>query len=147
MRISSPRCCSAPFLPSIRCIAPLAAVRPAYAQPLEPFRIQQRAAVVSLRDPGLFFAVTSNADHGTTTVSSGAPVNEGSQDALGLALSRLRRDDGTGSGARHEGIRLSIATGSRDGLLGKLGLQNTAKLEGVCCPECRLVRLYAEEDE
>ena len=45
-----------------------------------------------------------------------------------------------------EGMRLSIATGSRDGLLGKLGLQNTAKLEGVCCPECRLVRLYAEEE-
>jgi hypothetical protein len=43
-----------------------------------------------------------------------------------------------------EGMSLSIATGKRDGLLGKIGLQNTTKLQGVCCPECGLVRLYAD---
>lgn len=46
-----------------------------------------------------------------------------------------------------ESMRLSFATGKRDGLLGKLGTKNTAKPEGVCCPECRLGRLYAEGDE
>ncbi|AEH36653.1 hypothetical protein [Halopiger xanaduensis] len=45
-----------------------------------------------------------------------------------------------------ESMRLSIATGEREGLLGKLGLKQRAKLQGVCCPECRLVRLYAEDD-
>ncbi|WP_226480087.1 hypothetical protein [Natrinema amylolyticum] len=43
-----------------------------------------------------------------------------------------------------EGMSLSIATGKRDGLLGKIGLRNTTKLQGVCCPECGLVRLYAD---
>jgi hypothetical protein len=43
-----------------------------------------------------------------------------------------------------EGMRLSITTGKRDGLLGKIGVRNTAKLRGVCCPECGLVRLYAD---
>ncbi|AGB30955.1 hypothetical protein C488_02700 [Natrinema pellirubrum DSM 15624] len=43
-----------------------------------------------------------------------------------------------------EGMRLSITTGKRNGLLGKVGVQNTAKVQGVCCPECGLVRLYAD---
>ncbi|ELZ19627.1 hypothetical protein C477_08153 [Haloterrigena salina JCM 13891] len=45
-----------------------------------------------------------------------------------------------------ESMGLSIATGEREGLLGKLGFKNRAKLQGVCCPECQLVRLYAEEE-
>ena len=45
-----------------------------------------------------------------------------------------------------ESMRLSIATGEREGLLGKLGFKNRANLRGVCCPECQLVRLYAEEE-
>ncbi|WP_339102433.1 hypothetical protein [Haloterrigena salinisoli] len=45
-----------------------------------------------------------------------------------------------------ESMGLSIATGERGGLLGKLGFKNRAKLQGVCCPECQLVRLYAEEE-
>lgn len=43
-----------------------------------------------------------------------------------------------------EGMGLSITAGKRDGLLGKIGLRNTAKLRGVCCPECGLVRPYAD---
>ncbi|OLZ40207.1 hypothetical protein A6E15_04065 [Natrinema saccharevitans] len=43
-----------------------------------------------------------------------------------------------------EGMRLSITTGKRDGLLGKVGIRNTANVQGVCCPECGLVRLYAD---
>ncbi len=43
-----------------------------------------------------------------------------------------------------EGMKPSIATGKRDGLLGKIGMRNTTKLQGVCCPECGLVRLYAD---
>ncbi|NGM68141.1 hypothetical protein G6M89_03790 [Natronolimnobius sp. AArcel1] len=44
-------------------------------------------------------------------------------------------------------MKLSIKTGTRDGLLGKLGVSNSAHLQSVCCPECRLVRLYAEDDD
>ncbi|WP_254761440.1 hypothetical protein [Natrinema marinum] len=43
-----------------------------------------------------------------------------------------------------EGMRPSIATGKREGLLGKIGFESTTKLRGVCCPECGLVRLYAD---
>ncbi|PGF17003.1 hypothetical protein CP556_13325 [Natrinema sp. CBA1119] len=43
-----------------------------------------------------------------------------------------------------ESSRLLISTGKRDGLLGTIGLENRAELQGVCCPECGLVRLYAD---
>ncbi|OVE85297.1 hypothetical protein [Natronolimnobius baerhuensis] len=46
-----------------------------------------------------------------------------------------------------EGMKLTIRTGKRDGLLGKLGVSDSARLQAVCCPECRLVRLYAEDDD
>lgn len=49
----------------------------------------------------------------------------------------VRTDDGMG---------LSIRTGERDGLLGKLGVGTMVSLGAVCCPEYGLVRLYAEED-
>lgn len=45
-----------------------------------------------------------------------------------------------------EGMKPSIATGKRDGLLGKIGFQNSTTLQGVCCPECGLVRLYASAE-
>ncbi|WP_049927945.1 hypothetical protein [Halopiger goleimassiliensis] len=45
-----------------------------------------------------------------------------------------------------EGMGLRITTGSREGLLGTLGITNSAKLRGVCCPECGLVRLYADDE-
>lgn len=45
-----------------------------------------------------------------------------------------------------ESMRLRIATGKRDGLLGKLGMKETTKLEAVCCPECGLVRTYVDPD-
>ncbi|WP_312911227.1 hypothetical protein [Natronosalvus caseinilyticus] len=44
------------------------------------------------------------------------------------------------------GYGLRIDGGKRDGVLGKLGLESTTKLEAVCCPECGLVRLYADGD-
>lgn len=49
----------------------------------------------------------------------------------------VRTDDGTG---------LSIRTGERDGVLGKLGVGTTASLVAVCCPECGPVGLYVEGD-
>lgn len=46
-----------------------------------------------------------------------------------------------------DGMGLSISTGKRDGLLGKLGVGSTATLDAVRCPECGLVRLYAESGD
>jgi hypothetical protein len=46
----------------------------------------------------------------------------------------------------NDGFGLVIDTGKRDGMLGKLGLSETASVDGVCCPECGLVRLYADLD-
>ncbi|MFC7213795.1 hypothetical protein ACFQO4_06835 [Saliphagus sp. GCM10025334] len=46
---------------------------------------------------------------------------------------------GSGYGLRIDGAK-------HDGVLGKLGLETTTKLEAVCCPECGLVRLYADGD-
>lgn len=46
-----------------------------------------------------------------------------------------------------DGFGLTINTGKREGLLGKLGVGSTTTLEGVCCPECGLVRLYADLEE
>ncbi|QSX00084.1 hypothetical protein [Haloterrigena alkaliphila] len=43
-----------------------------------------------------------------------------------------------------EGFSLTVTTGKRDGLLGKLGIGNTAGIDAVCCPECGLLRLYAD---
>ncbi|MFC4988227.1 hypothetical protein [Saliphagus infecundisoli] len=45
-----------------------------------------------------------------------------------------------------DGMKLSISTGKREGLLGKLGVGSTTSLDAVRCPECRLVRLYAAGD-
>ncbi|WP_226007652.1 hypothetical protein [Natrinema salinisoli] len=46
----------------------------------------------------------------------------------------------------NDGFGLVIDTGKRDGMLGKLGLSETASVDGVCCPECGLVRLHADLD-
>lgn len=46
-----------------------------------------------------------------------------------------------------DGFGLTINTGKREGLLGKLGVGSTMKLEGVCRPECGLVRPYAALEE
>ncbi|MCU4752505.1 hypothetical protein OB919_10975 [Halobacteria archaeon AArc-curdl1] len=46
-----------------------------------------------------------------------------------------------------DGFRLQINTGKRDGLLGKLGVGTTASVDAVCCPECGLVRLYADLED
>ncbi|QCJ46417.1 MULTISPECIES: hypothetical protein [Haloprofundus] len=44
--------------------------------------------------------------------------------------------------------RLKLRTDhAREGLLGRLGLRRTPTVYGYVCPECRLVRLYADEDE
>ncbi|MXV61656.1 hypothetical protein GS429_06180 [Natronorubrum sp. JWXQ-INN-674] len=43
-----------------------------------------------------------------------------------------------------EGFTLTVDTGKRTGLLGKLGVGTTAGVDAVCCPECGLVRLYAD---
>ncbi|WP_247002589.1 hypothetical protein [Halosolutus gelatinilyticus] len=42
--------------------------------------------------------------------------------------------------------RLVVDTGSRGGVLGKLGVGKTAGVDAVCCPECGLLRLYADLD-
>ncbi|MFP8952026.1 hypothetical protein ACLI4Z_03495 [Natrialbaceae archaeon A-arb3/5] len=44
----------------------------------------------------------------------------------------------------NDGARLVLDTGRRDGMLGKLGISETERVESVCCPECGLVRLYAD---
>ncbi|MFP8957526.1 hypothetical protein ACLI4Y_12410 [Natrialbaceae archaeon A-CW3] len=43
-----------------------------------------------------------------------------------------------------DGFSLQIDTGKRDGLLGKLGVGGTASVDAICCPECGLVRFYAD---
>ncbi|AHG00201.1 hypothetical protein HALLA_16750 [Halostagnicola larsenii XH-48] len=43
-----------------------------------------------------------------------------------------------------DGFSLTINTGKRSGLLGKLGVGSTTGVDAVCCPECGLVRLYAD---
>ena len=42
------------------------------------------------------------------------------------------------------GHALVVDTGKRDGLLGKLGVGETTSVDAVCCPECGLLRLYAD---
>ncbi|MFA9416494.1 hypothetical protein [Natrinema sp. HArc-T2] len=42
------------------------------------------------------------------------------------------------------GHTLRIETGTRDGVLGTIGLSETTGVDSVCCPECGLVRLYAD---
>lgn len=44
-----------------------------------------------------------------------------------------------------EGLRLRT-TERRSGLLGALGLRETVPARGYACPECGLVRLYADPD-
>ncbi|WP_224268591.1 hypothetical protein [Haloprofundus salinisoli] len=44
--------------------------------------------------------------------------------------------------------RLKLRTDhAREGLLGSLGFKRTPTARGYVCPECGLVRLYADEDE
>ena len=42
------------------------------------------------------------------------------------------------------GHALVVDTGKQDGLLGKLGVSETTSVDAVCCPECGLLRLYAD---
>lgn len=44
------------------------------------------------------------------------------------------------------GHGLVVDTGKRDGVLGRIGISETASVDSVCCPECGLVRLYADLD-
>lgn len=45
------------------------------------------------------------------------------------------------------GYTLTVDTGeTRDGVLGRLGLSETASVDAVCRPECGLVRLYADRE-
>jgi len=63
-------------------------------------------------------------------------------------LSGLRRDDGGGQ-VRH-GRRWNpyVNTGEkRTGLLGKLGMNERKEVTTVMCPECGLIRHYAEFEE
>ena len=47
-----------------------------------------------------------------------------------------------------EGFSLRVSTDQRrEGLLGKLGLTEDHSVEGRLCPECGLVRAYADVDD
>lgn len=44
------------------------------------------------------------------------------------------------------GMRLTASTGEKkEGLLGKLGVSESAAVETVACPECGLLRAYLSE--
>jgi hypothetical protein len=46
------------------------------------------------------------------------------------------------------GHNLQVVSGeNREGILGKLGMNQTYGAETLVCPECGLVRLYAELEE
>ena len=57
----------------------------------------------------------------------------------GVTMERVKLHTG-------DGLGLNVKTGEKkDGLLGSLGVNESRSVSPRMCPECELVRLYAEE--